>query len=230
MSFRKDSMKPVLPLLLLSALMLCIGIIALSITNDLTKYIHPRYVLFTVTLVSFGFIVLLYDLIVQKPVKDSIKLSMVLTLVFCGMALILPPQTLSSRAALTRQQSSYQLGDVSKTSYDEFSTDYTSFTISEWTSLLSRNPPVEQIQDKKAIISGFAFREGDSVFIARFRISCCSVDATPLTIILDSEGTAELIESDWYEITGTFVLRNGEYILVPDNIQSIDAPENQYVF
>jgi uncharacterized repeat protein (TIGR03943 family) len=157
-------------------------------------------------------------------------MSSLATFVFCAVALVLPVQTLSSRAALTREQSNFSTDEIVTSSFSEFSTDYRNLTISEWSSLLAKQPPIEEIEDKTAQIEGFALFGTDEVSIARFRIACCSVDATPLTIQVSDEAANQLTPNQWYILEGTFTQENGDYILNPTSVTPIEEPENPYVF
>ncbi len=214
----------------LSALFLCISIISLWPYDDLTRYIHPRYELFTVTLITASGVLLSINLFSNRKLQNSTSVSASLTFVFCTVILFLPVQTLSSRAALNREQSNYSVEEVSASSYDDFSQDYSNLTISGWSSLLAKQPPAEQIQDKTAVIEGFALYDNTTVSIARFRISCCAVDATPVTIRVRNSAGNELSANNWYRITGSFTEVDGDFILVPEDITSIEEPDNPYVF
>lgn len=216
--------------LLFSGLFLSMSIFMLWIDDSLTLYIHPRYELFTLILVLFGGSTLLFQLFQTKSSKIKISYSAIMTFVFCAAILLLPTQILSSRAALNREQSSYTFEEVITTSYDQFSNDYSNLTISEWSSLLSKRPPIEQIRDKTAVLEGFALYDDDAVSIARFRIACCSVDATPLRIQISDTAVSQLSANEWYRVTGTFEIQNGMYVLIPTDITPIEEPGNPYVF
>ena len=77
-------------------------------------------------------------------------------------------------------------------------------------------------------LDGFAIIDNGEKSIARFRIACCSVDATPLTLRLDN--SAQVESDNWYAVKGSFILQDGEYALVPIEITPIEQPENPYVF
>ena len=217
-------------LLSASAILLSISIVALWLDNKLIYYIHPRYVVFTISLVLLGLFTLIYDWWANKQENAAASWPIYATVVFCVFAVLLPPQTLSSRAALIRQQTSVQSNNIEISSFDSFTNDYSNFTIDEWEALLAKNPPPEQIIGKEARIQGFILINENRTYVSRFRLSCCSVDATPITVRIVNTEDLGLIDGEWYEVSGLFEQQDGEYVLSIDEAEEIEIPENPYVF
>ena len=213
-------------LLILSALLLW-----LYIEQSITRYIHPRYVLFTVSMSLIALIVLLLTF-KQASSANTNRRSLIL---FALIIALLPAFTLSERTASSRLQQNYTQIKSEQLSFDAFSQDYSHFDIADWLSLLSSTSDVNDIVGKKANLQGFVFTDqSNQRYIARFKLSCCAVDATPLTIpLLNSETTSQLVDGAWYEVEGAFVeTKDTSHTFQLDLTKStqIEEPADPYVF
>jgi uncharacterized repeat protein (TIGR03943 family) len=221
-------------ILQLAVLTLCVVIIFTYIDGTLQLYIHPRYLNFTLGFVLIGAILLFVDVIRSK--QYTVNKSGWIVVFAALISLFLPPQSLSSQIAVSREnQSQYQNNSPDQTSYDSFSTDLKRFTIADWSRLLSSSPSDSQIVGKQASVDGFIFENDKSQrFIARFQLTCCAVDATPLTVpLLDSEIINELPINSWAKITGKMVkVDNNDYPfqLSVEEIEQIPEPKDPYVY
>lgn len=65
--------------------------------------------------------------------------------------------------------------------------------------------------------------------LTRFHVSCCAADAVPYTVplVLDPAGTSD---DEWLEVTGRLALREGVYVLEPERVTAVDAPEDPYLY
>lgn len=217
--------------------MLCVAITIglLSATDKLTLYVHPRYVLFTTVMVVLSLILSFFsnDLTsnTEKQPKNY-KKTIFATLLIVFM-LLLPAQTLSQRVASNRQQSVTQNMKTNIFSYDAFTRDFRHFDLQDWSTYLASHPSPEIIEGKEAIIQGFIYRTDTYTGLARFRLSCCAVDATPLTIeLVANDSISQLTDGMWYEISGSFIFdsQRGVYQLQANKITAIDAPKEPYVY
>ena len=218
-------------LLSLATLFLCIGVLMLWQTNTLTRYIHPRYELFTSSLTLMGGLLVGFDLFRAKEKQANPRFTTIVTLLVCAIALMLPVQTLSSRAALNREQTDVIINNrLEISSYDAFSKDLSYLTLSEWATLLSSNPEPDDIVGKNATIEGFALLDGDKAYLARFRIACCSVDATPVTVQLATMQVSSIESNAWYRIDGTFIVEDNKLVIAPSAVTAIEEPDDPYIF
>lgn len=217
----------------ISCLALCLNMIYMYFTNNLKLYIHPRYELFSIIFVSIAVMLLVTNWIFSKE-KEKNKLNIfgILIAILTAAAVLLPPTSLSERTASGRIQSSTKTVSQSQTtSYDNFSQDFTHFDIVDWTSLIATNPPDSQIVGKSARFIGFVFNNENNKYIARFRLSCCAVDATPLTIKLGTSPAIDnLAEGTWIEVIGIFEKKDSNFVLKVDSISQISEPEQPYVY
>ncbi|MCA9324175.1 TIGR03943 family protein [Candidatus Saccharibacteria bacterium] len=200
-----------------------------AFSGSLTLYIHPRYVLFTVIMSSVGAISLAIALTMKSlhPTKAVSFPLLILCITYIITIVAIPAKTLSPRTALTRQQTNQLLPTSERSTFDSFSSDYSHFDIKDWYTLLQSNPRPEQIIDKEAKLNGFFYRKDGNPYIARFRLSCCAVDATPLAIPI--EVSENLLEGEWYSISGKIVDSANPKVKVAE-IHKIEEPDEPYIY
>jgi putative membrane protein len=211
--------------------------------GDLTLYIHPRYIVFTIVFVVIG-LMMFMTVLANISTRDndgskkylSVYASIPLYL-FVLCVLLLAPSDLSQSLASSRSSSSQQ-NSVEKTKHstlDSFSTDLTRFTISDWNNVLASSPTDDQINDKDAKIEGFLYTDDSGqLFIARFRLTCCAVDATPLAIpLIPSPDVATYESGSWIAITGSFTKVESElhpWQISLSTTEQIEEPNDPYIF
>ncbi len=209
-------------------LIICFVILFLANTEQLTNYVHPRYVVFTVITVSVAIILLLVSFFQGKTKEPAISPAVWFCIILAIPSLLFPPKTLSGRIASDRLQDHRYNNESIVTSFDSFSQDFSHFDIADWSNILSSNPNSEELADKKAVVEGFILKDNNEIYIARFRLSCCAVDATPLTVPL-AESAKALENNKWYRIEGVFVSQNG-LRLNPVLISEIEEPNEPYIY
>jgi len=201
-----------------------------GLTNDLTLYVHPRYTIFTVLFTCIALALLLFT---SSHDKNSLsKSSLVLCVLIAVVAILLPARSLSERTAQLRSQTNITTNsNLVISSFDNFSQDYSHFKLQDWASFLSTSPDASQITSKKATIEGFIYEASGVRYIARFRLSCCAVDATPISIPLKkTEQTSQLTIGSWQRVEGVFVLENEVLVIEPTTLTEINEPEQPYVY
>ena len=220
-------------------------VLYLGVRGDLDLYIHPRYIVFTIVMATIGGAVLFINGLSNATHDDSDThigdrswLMLVPLIVLVSAALILPAQTLSSS---TVSQRITDAGSLIATAESRpvstlFAGSSRGLRISDWSRILDSNTDPAYYTNKPAKISGFAYDAGlgdDTVWLARFVLTCCAVDAQPIGVavrIPDWKNTYQ--ENDWIAVEGEFSLQptaQGEQIvLVPETVDAIDEPENPY--
>ena len=213
-----------------------------ALNSDLTLYIHPRYITFTTVSVGIGFVLLLlgFRASTQKQL-DTIYRSTVSTLpvlIVTTCAIVLAPASLSQSLASSRSSVSQQ-NNVDQTTHstlDSFSSDLTRFSIADWNNLLAAAPSSDDIENKQANVEGFLYRgDNNQLFVARFRLTCCAVDATPLAIpLVESDELTSLELGQWVSLEGSFTATSDNadhpWQLQTSSVQSIEEPDDPYVF
>ncbi|MFC3770281.1 TIGR03943 family putative permease subunit [Paenibacillus sp. GCM10012303] len=96
----------------------------------------------------------------------------------------------------------------------------------------------DQFTDKKVKLSGFVYRDETmnerQFVIARFSIQCCSADAAPFGVLVESDKANLYAADQWVELTGTIgkTTFGGSELMVIQAAQlsKIEAPKEQYVY
>ena len=216
-------------------------VLYLGALNDLDLYLPPRYVVFTV---AMSIIALLITLIRPGKTRDHSKddspasigtLPLVLVLV---VALLLPARTLTSSTVSQRAiDSGITINNSGSAPISSlFAGSSRGLGLADWATLLSANQNSSYYLNKPAKVSGFVYDANlgpDHVWLARFVLTCCAVDAQPIGVPVRIENWAQQYDEDqWLEVEGLFVpnqTQSGEQIvLVPDTVNEIDQPENPY--
>jgi len=215
-------------------------IIQLNINGELDLYIHPRYIVFTVFMASIGFALLVVNYVFgdkQGPSHRSGRLTMVplgLMLLFA----LLPARSLTSS---TVTQRSTDVGSLVSTSDSKpistlFAGSSRGLKLVDWARIINSDNDEAYYSNKPAKVSGFLYDAGlgqDTIWMARFVVTCCAVDAQPIGVpvyIKDWEATYE--EDQWLEVEGEFATHStseGEQIVLkPTLVTEIDQPERPY--
>jgi uncharacterized repeat protein (TIGR03943 family) len=155
-----------------------------------------------------------------------------------SIALFLPAKSLSSA---TISQRSSDAGSIVTTAESRpiqslFSGSSKSLSIGDWSRIIPSNNDPGYYVNKPAKISGFIYDGGlgpDVVMLARFIVTCCAVDAVPVTIPVQIENwQTEYIEDEWLEVEGSFkqveTTNGDEIVLIPELATNIEQPSNPY--
>lgn len=233
-----------------------IGVVAilwLGATGRLEMYIHPRYVVFTIVMAVIGGAASIAAFLVVPQTHDhdhedaaprsrwrtvgSAAASAALV-VGAGVALlVLPPAALTSATADNRDiAGSTALADADTT--ELVGGDSTSFSIKDWATLLHQGLGDDFFTGKSADISGFlvATDDPDVVYVARFLVTCCAVDAQPLAVPVSLPGWQDdHAVDDWVQVTGSFAPNTDPsatepIVLVPAEFTAIEQPAQPYVY
>lgn len=96
----------------------------------------------------------------------------------------------------------------------------------------------DQFAGKTVKLSGFVYRDdsmNDRQFvIGRFSVECCSADAAPFGVLVQSARAGAYATDQWVEVTGTLGKStfNGDVLttIVAERITAIEPPKEQYVY
>jgi uncharacterized repeat protein (TIGR03943 family) len=242
-----------------------IGVVAilwLGTTGRLELYIHPRYVVFTIVMAVIGGAASIAALLVlpgrgehdhghdhdhdelpEIPPRTGWRAALAITgsatLVAGAVValLVLPPATLTSTTAENRDiAGSTALASADTT--ELVGGDSSTFTVKDWATLLHQGLGDDFFAGKPAAISGFlvATDDPDVVYVARFLVTCCAVDAQPLAVpVLLPGWQDDLAPDDWVEVTGGFApnpdaAATEPIVLVPQTVTPIAQPAQPYVY
>lgn len=96
----------------------------------------------------------------------------------------------------------------------------------------------DQFTGKKVKLSGFVYRDETmnerQFVIGRFSIQCCSADAAPFGVLVESDKANLYAADQWVELTGTIAKTKfgGSELMVikATQLSKIEAPKEQYVY
>jgi uncharacterized repeat protein (TIGR03943 family) len=225
--------------------------------GELIFYIHPRYIWLSIVGACIAIAIGLFGMFRSFRThnehnehsrsamfkdwvkKSSIQDSILIIVLLCG--LFIEPQQLSSVTAIQRStDTSIQTTSTNIPTQDQlfFNFDYTTLTILDWTNLMRANPNVESYRGKPVHIVGFVYQDtnhtDDYYFAARFVITCCAVDATPVKLLVKGKLPEDLKANDWIDLQGHFdidtIAEEKVNVIIPDQVTKILQPQNPYVY
>lgn len=218
-------------------------------------YIHPRYNLFTTSMALVAMVLLVIAVTTRSPSArhdhdhepirprrgrplEGVSLAVVLGLVLA--AVVLPPATLSSATAENRSSNEVDaLGGATIPEGDVGAEIFATLTVRDWASLLSQNQNPSFYRGKQVNTVGIVSSSdsSDDVFLlTRFVVTCCAVDAQPVSIPVYLPGWQnDLAVDSWVRIEGGFQpspvgATQGPVVLVPLTITQEAVPREPYLF
>ena len=228
--------------------------LGLYFDQQLTLYIHPRYILFTaafnaISLIAcgVGFVLTAWQMW-SSTIAGRVRWRPSFTLVVAGLVVVaayaLPARTLSSQTANQRSDNfnSTQLQPSSSSGAGNtlalFGADTSRLGLADWVSAFNLKANASFYVGKKVDLVGFVFHPNgtpkDVFYVSRFRVTCCAVDAKPMGVPVYQPGWQEKFDEDfWVHVIGSFSETEEDIsepaIVTPQSIDPTDRPANPYV-
>ena len=227
----------------------------LAIEGKLGFYIHPRYNVFTIVMSVIGVALFVIAAVTARPHdhdhapaeprrRRRIRLvdiaSFTAVVATLTALVILPPTTLSSATAANRSANDVGVvspaDDIDESGAAEM---FAALTVRDWAGLLLRNQSPAFYRGKPVDVIGIVTPSSDSpdVFLlTRFVVTCCAVDAQPVSVPVYQPGWSESIAVDsWVRVQGGFQpgpasLGSGQLVVVPVEIVPEEVPREPYLF
>lgn len=214
-------------------------------------YIHPRYNLFTLVMAAIGVSLMAIAFFVptkghshagHKHAKGhSIMewLSLGLVAVVVAIAMVLPPTTLSSYTAENRSFGTVATSLAADAIDVESTTSgFENLTVRDWASLLIQTQDPSFFRGKPFSALGTITDSGDPdvFFLTRFVVTCCAVDAQPVSIPVYYPGWSDEFAVDsWVTVNGGFqvlpqIAEPGNLAVVPGDTVEEEVPREPYLF
>ena len=237
------------------------GILLLKyvITSQIKLLIHPNYIglvlATSIVLLLLGVIKglqLLQSNLDRANSSEHItlfspRLSIFLLLVVAILGLLIPPRVLSSQAALQRGVTdTLPLTRFQPQSF-RTSTQPEDRSLFDWVRTLNAYPEPDAYKGQPANVKGFVIHlpefPENYILLARFVVTCCAVDAYPVGIPIQIEGSrANYPQDKWLIVQGTMktetlptIDNNDEsekekrqLVLVAKSIEEIPTPADPY--
>lgn len=227
----------------------------LAAGDRLVLYIHPRYIVFTVVMAVLAIIFVVAGVIARRSPEDGDDaptgrvpraLSLLGVVVAGSLALAmvaLPPATLSSATADQRDINNSSAGaeaqDASAVSSAPVAA-FAKFTVVDWASLLRQTTDLSFYRGKPVDVTGFITTDKDDpqnvLYVSRFVITCCAVDAQPVGIpVYYPNWQSSFKVDDWVEAKGQFAANSStastqSIALDPSAVTPIETPSDPYLY
>ena len=218
----------------------------LYFTDKLNFYIHPRYSWLSVTASAITLMVTMMGIIQEillskkrkrKP-KNKIKIDELIIFGFAILvAFLLPVKALTSATASQRQGNLNSLRGDSTEISSPFKISTENYSLGDWIISLQNNPDSSTYDGKKVNIDGFIFpdeaSDADHFTIARFILTCCAVDATPVGIRVYSKNwNRKYNKDDWVKLSGEFKIdpSTNKIFIFAEKLEVTEVPNDPYIY
>ena len=219
-------------------------VVFLGLSRDLDYYIHPRYSIFTIVMAGVCLTVTLTTLIftsrVKKPSHEHDQqspLSIFPMALLLMAAFVFPAKALQSATVAQRVSDAQTTRTAEHRDVTLLNGSSRGLGIIDWAQLIVSKTDPAFYQHKPASISGFIFDAklgSNTVWVARFAVTCCAVDAQPVGVPVHIENWSGLYkQDDWVKVEGEFAVSStavgSQLTLIPTKIEKIEEPQNPYV-
>ena len=227
----------------------------LGVTGDLTLYIHPRYVVFTMIMAVVALLLTIASAAARPEHEHGepaprrwwslpLRVGSVVVALAIAVALVaVPPATLTAATASQRTINGSSVGADTR-SLDETAgaTDavFAKFTVLDWSSLLRQTSDPSFYEGKSVDVTGFVTADASDpqnlFYVSRFVITCCAVDAQPIGVAVYQPGWQQaLAEGDWVRLTGGFganpsTVSTEPIALLVATTEEVAEPDEPYLF
>lgn len=226
-------------------LLIAIYIFYINYINRLAFFIHPRFLGLAIAcavvigIVALGGIVHTFraNRLIFKGQKSIFSISFTI-LLLTVLVFLVPIRSLSSESFnLRSSKSNISFTDEEKKQAKaKFSStiDTTTFRFFDWISAQSLNEN-GVFKDKKIKSTGFvtAGKTLNTFGLSRFVISCCVVDATPVSLLVEYDYSSTFKLNDWVEIEGIFEIKpidgKNQPVIIPTKVNKINEPDSVYL-
>ncbi len=229
----------------LTLLLIAIYIFYINYVNRLAFFIHPRYL--SLALVCAGIIGLVAIIGIHhtfKSNKDVLKSKKnifsisFMILIAAMLVFLLPIRSLSSESfALRSSDNGVNSTDAEKEKVRlklKGGVDSLTFKFFDWVSAKNLNEN-GIFKDKKFKGVGFVSvtKEVNTFDLSRFVISCCVVDATPVSLLVEYDYQKQFKADDWVEVEGVFTIKTiggkNQPVIIPTSVTKVPEPDFTYL-
>ena len=231
----------------IGGIIVCGYILLLACRDQLDFYIHPRYHIFASIINIIGIVLLLIDTMLQlklkvsvKPTKlslKSVKPASYLAIIILLAGYLLPPKPLSP-SSLAQRESPAIIEPESRCEIPKPREGSSTISINRWKTAINSCKQTSYFNNADISITGFVSNGllknyGYNYFyIARYVISCCTVDSVPMKILVEKNFFIDYPDGTWLTVKGKLSQKvvNGqaEYVITDARADKIDQPKYPY--
>lgn len=236
MSTKQQSFESMLKAVVLLGLAIYFAYII--VTGNVTNYINVRFGwLSYVAVVLFGALGVAVVISMRRQSIEHRRIGLPIILVV-GLPLVLgtliPSQPLGASAINGQVSTSIAAG----VNAQAISKDPLSRNVLDWARLFADNSLPATFDGEQASVIGFVYQEPDFAedhfMVARFTMSCCVADASPIGIPVHWADAETLDQGVWVRINGIF--EAGDFrdeltpILQAESVELVEQPEHPYLY
>ena len=231
----------------IGGIIVCSYILLLACRDQLGFYIHPRYHIFASIISIVGIVLLLIDTMLQlklkasvKPAKfslKSVKPASYLAIIILLAGYLLPPKPLSP-SSLAQRESPAIIEPESRCEIPKPREGSSTISINRWKTAINSCKQTSYFNNTDISVTGFVSNGllrnyGYNYFyIARYVISCCTVDSVPMKILVEKNFFIDYPDGTWLTVKGKLSQKvvNGqaEYVITDARADKIDQPKYPY--
>ncbi|MDM4761694.1 TIGR03943 family protein [Galbitalea sp. SE-J8] len=149
---------------------------------------------------------------------------------------VVPPTTLTSATAV--QRAAAPVAPAAGAAPVDAHASTAGFTLKDWSALLAQTSDPSFYAGRSVDVTGFVVagaRGGSTFSLTRFVVTCCAVDAQPVSVpVLLPGWSDQYAADDWLHITGTFVADPSggaaPIVLQPDSVTTMHEPDDPYLY
>ena len=229
----------------LTLLLIAVYIFYINFINRLGFFVHPRYIIFTLVCAGIigvaGVVGIVHSFRTNKSIlKESKSICSVSFIMLIAVFLVfaIPVRSLSSESFALRSSTSglnNSEGEKDKLRLKlKGGVDSSTFKFFDWVSAKNLNEN-GIFKDKKFKGVGFVSnnKEPNTFDLSRFVISCCVVDATPVSLLVEYDYQKQFKTDDWVEVEGVFVIKTiggkNQPVIIPTTVTKIPEPDFTYL-
>ncbi|MGB3693549.1 MAG: TIGR03943 family protein [Spirulinaceae cyanobacterium] len=162
-----------------------------------------------------------------------------LLLVVAIVALIIPPGILGSQTALRRGVTDSLPATKVEAQSFRATVKPEERTIIDWVRTINAYPEPDYYVDQKVDVVGFVVRDSqlgdDYLLISRFVLTCCAVDAYPVSLTVNLTASNNKYPADtWLRVKGKIVAGEvggkRQIIVEPSSLTKVSTPKDPYAY
>lgn len=210
-------------------------------TSKINYYTHPR-TNWLALLAGVGMVVIAVCIVVlillrkqhlhwHASIVGQISL---ITLAISIMALPVVPLQSTSVNQRKAEINSYLDSSLEINSLS-FINDNSNYSLGDWLKILNDPSNFDQLAGQELSLTGFIYRDTTmaehNFMLARFQITCCAVDATPIGLHIKADNWWQQFKQDqWVKVTAKFEPADKQIQLIATKIEAIDTPNDPYFY
>ncbi len=206
--------------------LLAFGVIRLWRDGNLAAYVHPSTIWMVATA---GCVLALNALALTLRPSGHTHVTMAQVATVMALAILLTGAKavpLSLSAAKERQTGAAPIGSRQGISLKG---QTAAFTVLDWDAAWDSDPTHKRYLNTPATVTGFVTLDGTTPSVTRMLITCCAVDAQPVSLAFKPSGPIPA-EGEWVRVSGTMGQKDGQPYLMASTVTPVPAPANQYVY